>query len=98
MERIPPKKWLSNAAAVCHWHLSKLLMKRTLPPDEHARFSGSLRHYHRAGGQTQRSWDDWVEGTTAKSRKSGKWLKVFGIIVAVLALVGIIIGLIVELS
>ncbi len=72
-------------------------MKRSLPPDENARFNGSLRHYHRAGAQTQRSWDDWVEGTTAKTRKSGKWLKILGITVAVLALAAIMIGLIVEL-
>jgi hypothetical protein len=72
-------------------------MKRVLPPDEHARFSGSLRHYHRTGSQTQRSWDDWVDGTTAKTRKSRHRLKIFGVTVAVLALAAIIVGLIIEL-
>jgi len=73
-------------------------MKRTFPPDEYAKFSGNLRHYHRTGAQTQRTWDDWVEGTTAKTRKSRNWLKIGGILVAVLALSGIITGLIIELS
>jgi hypothetical protein len=73
-------------------------MKRTLPPDENAKFSGNLRHYHRTGAQTQRSWDDWVEGTTAKTGKSRNWLKIVGIVVGALALSGIITGLIIELS
>ena len=73
-------------------------MKRTLPPDENAKFSGNLRHYHRKGSQTQRTWDDWVEGTTAKSSNSRKWLKIAGIVAGALALSGIITGLIIELS
>ena len=73
-------------------------MNRTLPPDEHAKFSGNLRHYHRTGAQTQKSWDDWVDGTTTSNRKSHNWLKVVGIILAALALSGIITGLLIELS
>ena len=73
-------------------------MNRTLPPDENAKFSGNLRHYHRTGAQTQKSWDDWVDGSGVKNHKSKNWLKVIGIIVAALALSGIITGLIVELS
>lgn len=73
-------------------------MKRTHPPDENAKFSGNLRHYHRTGAQSQRSWEDWVEGTTAKTRKSRNWLKIIGIVAGTLALSTIIAGLIIELS
>lgn len=72
-------------------------MKRTHSPEEHARFSGNLRHYHRTGSQTQRSWDDWVEGGAAKPRSSKNWLKIIGIVGGALALSGIIIGLIIEM-
>ncbi len=73
-------------------------MKRTLPPNEQARFSGNLRHYHRTGAQTQRSWDDWIEGTSAKARSSRNWPKIIGVTVGCLVLCGIITGLIIELS
>ena len=73
-------------------------MNRTLPPDENAKFSGNLRHYHRTGAQTPKSWDDWVDGAAATTRKSRKWLKIAGIVIAALALSGIITGLIIELS
>jgi hypothetical protein len=72
-------------------------MKRTLPPDENARFSGPLRHYHRSGSQTQRSWDDWVEGGASKPKRSRGLGKVLVAVVATLALAGIITGLIMEL-
>ncbi|MES2924120.1 MAG: hypothetical protein V4819_21390 [Verrucomicrobiota bacterium] len=72
-------------------------MKRTHPPEEHARFSGNLRHYHRTGSQTQRTWDDWVDGS-AKRRGSDNRLKILSIVVGVLALFGIVTGLIIELS
>lgn len=73
-------------------------MKRTHPPDENARFNGSLRHYHRSGAQTQRSWDDWVEGSAAKPKGSRGFGKIIAIVVATLALLGIITGLVIELS
>lgn len=73
------------------------VMKRTLPPDENARFSGPLRHYHRSGSQTQRSWDDWVEGGAAKQKGSRGFAKVLAVIVGGLALLGIIAGLVIEL-
>jgi hypothetical protein len=72
-------------------------MKRTHPPDENARFSGSLRHYHRSGAQTQRSWDDWVEGSAGKRQEPKKLGKLLGIILGTVALLGIITGLIIEL-
>ncbi len=74
-------------------------MKRNLPSDLPDRFSGSLRHYHRSGAQTQRSWDDWVDGDLAKTRRSKKnWPKILGIILGVLGLGAIIAGLLVELA
>ena len=73
-------------------------MKHSQTPDDSAKFSGHLRHYHRSGPPTQRSWDDWVEGGTGKGRKKGSRLpKVLGIAVAVLALGGIVAGLIIEM-
>ena len=73
-------------------------MKRTHPPEEQARFSGNLRHYHRSGAQAQRSWDDWVDGTSAKARGWKNWPKIFGITIGGVALSGIIIGLLIELG
>ncbi len=69
------------------------------PPlrQDNNRFSGSLRHYHRAGSQNQRTWDEWVDGKP-KSGATTPWLKVILIAVAVLALGGIIAGLIIELG
>jgi len=71
------------------------------PSEEHAKFEGNLRHYHRAGARTQRSWDDWVDGPPSVKpgdSKSRNWLKIFGFTVGLLGISGIVIGLIVELS
>lgn len=72
-------------------------MKRTLPSESDARFRGHLRHYHRLGTKAPRTWDDWVEGAVAKTGRKKNWLKIVGIIAGVLALAGIIVGLLVEL-
>jgi hypothetical protein len=72
-------------------------MRRSHPKDEQNRFSGGVRHYHRTGAPVQRSWDEWVDGG---GKKRGGWLrffKILGIILAILALGGIIVGLIIEL-
>lgn len=73
-------------------------MKNPDPPSEPARFSGSLRHYHRSATQTQRSWDEWVDGPRAKPRGKKKWLKTTAIIVAGLTLLGVAVGLAIELT
>jgi hypothetical protein len=73
-------------------------MKNSSPPSEPARFSGSLRHYHRSAAQTQRSWDEWVDGPGAKPRGNKSWLKTTAIIVAGLVLLGIAVGLAIELG
>lgn len=73
-------------------------MKRTLPSEGQDRFNGNLRHYHRTGAQAQRSWDEWVDGDQAKAGRSRNWLKIIGIVGAVVGLGGIITGLLIELS
>ncbi len=73
-------------------------MKRTLPPEGHSKFSGNLRHYHRSSAQKPRTRDEWVKGPSSKPRHSRNWHKIIGIIVGLLALGGIITGLIIELS
>ena len=44
------------------------------------------------------SWDEWVDGTATKKGGFLKWLKILGVVLAVLALGGIIAGLFIELS
>ena len=73
-------------------------MKHPTHRDQEAKFSGTLRHYHRAGSQQHRTWDEWVDGKGAKSVNSMRWLKILGIIAAVVALGAIIVGLVIELS
>lgn len=73
-------------------------MKSSHPPDKPSEFSGSLRHYHRSGAQRQGTWDEWVGGPSSKVRRSRNWLEIIGIIAGVLALAGIITGLVIVLS
>ncbi len=73
-------------------------MKHTHSTETQTKFSGGMRHYHRSGAQAKRSWDDWVEGTTAKPKGNVNWLKIVGIVGGVLALGGIITGLVIEMS
>ena len=73
-------------------------MKRNLTSEGHSKFSGNLRHYHRSGAQAQRTWEEWVEGPSSKSLSSRNWFKIIGIIVGVLALLGIIVGMFIVLS
>jgi len=80
---------------VAHSHLP---MKHDFHRDDPTRFKGRLRHYHRAGAPGQRSWDDWVYGEGGKKRGGFlKWLRITGIALAILILLAIIVGLIIEL-
>ena len=72
-------------------------MKRNFPRNDEFRFSGQLRHYHRSGAKPQRTWDEWVDGEGTKPGSLRKWLKIAGIVVALLALVAVIAGLVVAL-
>jgi hypothetical protein len=72
-------------------------MKRTLPTGSNEPFKGSVRHYHRIG-QPPKSWDEWVDGRGANSLGFKNGLKILGIVVSILALLGILVGLFIELS
>jgi hypothetical protein len=73
-------------------------MKTPLSQDDPPRFQGPLRHYHRSGAKPHKSWDEWVEGKPADLHlpKSKKKVIVWG--VALIALGGLIVGLVVNLS
>ncbi len=73
-------------------------MKRYPTPQNQGKFSGSLRHYHRSGGQNLRTWDDWVDGPSAKRKRSRNWLKILAMVIGFLALVGIAAGLWIEMG
>jgi hypothetical protein len=72
-------------------------MKRHFPSDDQTRFSTKVRHYHRSGGKTQRSWDEWVEGVPSKPRSPKKRLKIVIAAVGLIILGSIMVGLVVEL-
>ena len=72
-------------------------MNRLSPPDDKNRFSGTLRHYHRTGPGTHRSWDDWVEGHAVDRKQSRRWGRIVMVALALMTLGGIIAGLIIEL-
>jgi hypothetical protein len=61
------------------------------------RYTSNLRHYHRSGAQSKRSWDEWVDGPGASVRKPSNILKITLISLGVLALIAIIGGLMNEL-
>ena len=71
-------------------------MKQLPQRNENSRFSGNLRHYHRSGPGTHRTWDEWVDGKSAKPG-STRWVKISVVIVALLALGGVVAGLVIEL-
>lgn len=72
-------------------------MKRPKIRGDHDRFKGQLRHYHRSGPPSQQPWGEWGEGQKNTFPPTTKWLKIALITLSLLALGGIIIGLIVEL-
>ncbi len=72
-------------------------MKHSQTPEGRSRFSTHLRHYHRTDSRPRRTWDDWVDGVSAKPAVSKSWLKIAGIVLALLALGGIIAGLVIEM-
>jgi hypothetical protein len=72
-------------------------MNHPAPHNDKSRFKGTLRHYHRAGARKHGTWDEWIDGAGARSRSWRKRLKIVGVILAFLALAGIVAGLIIEL-
>jgi hypothetical protein len=71
-------------------------MKHAPTRNEESRFRPAVRHYHRAGGRPNRTWDEWIDGE-AKARAGRKWLRIILVVIAVLGLLGIIAGLLIEL-
>jgi len=72
-------------------------MKPFKSSDDQARFRGPLRHYHRSATNTQKSWDEWADGTTANPKPAHRWVKIGVIVVAILGLAAIVAALIIEL-
>jgi hypothetical protein len=66
--------------------------------DEDSRFKGSVRHYHRATGSSQKNWNTWVNGSAAKPKKSRNWSKILIVTLLALAVLGIVVGLAIELQ
>ncbi|MBU6171257.1 MAG: hypothetical protein KGQ87_07175 [Verrucomicrobia bacterium] len=73
-------------------------MKSRKTTDEKIPFNGSGRHYHRAAYSAEKNWDQWINGVSSKQANSRNWALILGITIAVLGLLGVIIGLIIELS
>ncbi len=73
-------------------------MKDSHPPQNPAKFTTNLRHYHRSGAQNPPTWDTWVDGSSKVRRKNRNWLKIAAVTIGVLILVGITVGLIIEMS
>lgn len=60
------------------------------------RFTGGIRHYHRAAPPQNASWDEWIDGRPKSGRRAWNWPKIIGIIASLLVLGAIIAGLIID--
>lgn len=65
--------------------------------NENSRFRGSVRHYHRAIHSSQANWDQWINGTTTAIKRSRNWAKILLLSIGSLALLGVVIGLVIEM-
>jgi len=72
-------------------------MKRLSSSTQAPRYKGGLRHFHRPVARRS-SWDQWIDGEVRTARPYKTWLKILGVIAVVVALGGIIAGLIVALG
>ncbi len=72
-------------------------MKRTFPTGASGQFKGNVRHCHRIS-YPLRSWEEWVDGKGAGQLNWKNHLKLVGVVVGILALIGIFVALIIELS
>ncbi len=72
-------------------------MKRSNSTGEKVPFNGTLRHYHRNGSQSQRTWDEWVDVKSAPSWISRNVRNLVCVTLALLILGGMVAGLIIEL-
>ncbi len=71
-------------------------MKRPEPADDSTRFRGGVRYHRRAGSQPQSSWDQWVAGGNP-DRPKRNWLGALGILLGIVALIGIGVALFIEM-
>lgn len=66
-----------------------------------SRFRGQLRHYHRRSTEEPRTWDEWIDGKAGGGRFSGQNLKrllrLLAIVVGVIALIGLVVALYIEM-
>ena len=65
--------------------------------DKKSAFDGGLRHYHRTSNSSAKNWNAWINGVGHEKAKSRNWAQILIIAVAVIALVGLIVGLVIEL-
>jgi hypothetical protein len=65
--------------------------------DKKSAFEGGSRHYHRSSNSTAKNWDAWVNGGSHEKAKSRNWLQILIITTGVIALLGLIVGLVIEL-
>jgi hypothetical protein len=72
-------------------------MKPPIQRDESSRFRGSLRHYHRAVNQNNRTWEEWIDGRVVHRKPATYWLKMVVTILGSIILVAVVIGLYIEL-
>lgn len=72
-------------------------MKRLSSPTQAPRYKGGLRHFHRPVARRS-SWEQWIDGEVRMARPYKTWLKILVIVAAVVALGGIIAGLILTLG
>ncbi|NJM36878.1 MAG: hypothetical protein HC845_02835 [Akkermansiaceae bacterium] len=72
-------------------------MKRILPTGAPGPFKTNLRHSHRVSHPST-SWEEWVDGKGASAFNWKKQFKLAGIVASILALLGLAIGLFIELS
>ncbi len=65
--------------------------------DKKSGFDGGLKHYHRASNSDGKNWNAWVDGVSDSKVKSRNWQQIFIVGSGVLALIGLIVGLIIKL-
>ncbi len=62
-----------------------------------SRFSGPLRHYHRANTRVPKSWEEWIEGKPPSRKSGSRWWLVVLAILGLITLAAIVVGLFVEM-
>ena len=72
---------------------------KPIPPDvRESQFQSATRQSYRAGTTSKKAWDEWVNGPGGGSKSSASWVKIGGLVIAILVLGGIIAALVIELG